>query len=53
MQNGNQSRTALNINKYFERNNIKKRVIEPDTFFEVSEKAREKISKIYNGDIKF
>ena len=48
-----QSRTALNINKYFESKNIKTRVIEPDIFFEVSEKAREKISKIYNEDIKF
>jgi len=45
--------TAKNINEWFEKEKIGKRVIPTDILFEISGKAQEKIYKIYSEDMKF
>ena len=47
------SHAANQINRYFKEKKVKRRVMTPDVFVEVSDKALEKILKIYDEDIKF
>ena len=47
------SHAANQINRYFKEEKVKRRVMSPDIFLEVSDKALEKIFKIYDEDIKF
>jgi len=45
--------TANKINQWFEKEKKSMRVISPDVFLKASNKAREKIYKIYSEDMKF
>ena len=47
------SHAANQINRYFKEKKVKRRVLTSDVFVEVSDKALEKIFKIYDEDIKF